>query len=809
MIKNYLKIALRNILKHKMYAVINVVGLATGLAAFLLLSAYISFEQSYDRHFHDYNTIYRLTTDQVVGGEIVVRDAMSFYPSGLALKEEIPEVVGYTTTLKHESIVIKSGNDLYNEAGVVCADRFFLNFFNYKILSGDTSLMAEPNQLILTRAKAIEYFGKEDVAGETLFIHSGIEKSFNVAAVIEDVPANTHYKFDILMSISSIQSRLDKEPWSGYMYYSYLRLVPDVDIERMKPMLASLAKKYIGEKTTLVFNLQPIRDIHLYSDFTFEPEINGSAESLQILTVIAFFILMVAWVNYVNMATARTIDRAKEIGVRKVVGARRIQLMWQFFLESFLINLVGAFIAYLLTILVAPQVNNLLGSPIIQNVWRNEDLINKLLLCFVAGTFVSGFYPAILLSASNPVLVLKGKYRNSKSGIMLRKSLVTFQFVTTLVLITGTLIVTQQIQFMRSKDKGINTDQVIGLALPAQHVATWQASLDRLDKLSNDLTQHGAVLSTAVISNLPGGGSSDINSSSGMQIVGISEFNEGMFYSIGIDDKVVALLEMTLIYGRNFNRDLPGDVNAVLVNESFFKKLGVQVDEKMIGQRIRFGRKEDNPTYEIIGILKDSNRTSMEKEIEPTIYFSDWGYGDGYGYGNLMIKCNAENIEQAIQVIDDKWIEFFPNEVFQYEFLDERFARLYAEDQRFSKIFRSFSLLAIFITMMGLFGLSSFMAAQRTKEVGVRRVLGATVLNILYVFFYDILKLIAFSLVLGIPLVVITMTQWLEGYAYRITFPVWTLLISMLILLSLSFLTISYQTLKVAVTNPVKSLRSE
>lgn len=809
MINNYLKIAFRNILKQKMYTVINVMGLATGLTAFLLLSAYISFERSYDKFFSGYDNIYRLTTDQIIGGEITVRDAMSFYPSGLALKNEIAEVTDYTTTIKFEPIVIRNDDDLTNEKGVIGADRNFLKLFNYKILYGDTSRMAEPNQLILTRSKAIEYFGTEDVAGETLFIHSGFETSFDIAAIIEDIPLNTHYKFDVLMSLSTIQKRLDSEPWSAYMYYTYLQLRPGADVVKMKPLLGSLSKKYLGEKTTLIFNLQPLRDIHLYSDFTFEPEVHGSAASLQILNIIAFFILLVAWINYINLATARAIDRAKEIGVRKVVGATRIQLIWQFFIESFVINLFGAIAAYIMINLASPLVNDLLSSDVITDNWLNIDLITNLFVYFLFGTLVSGFYPAMLLSASKPTLILKGKYRSSRSGILLRKGLVTFQFATTLILITCTLIVSKQIQFMRSKDIGINTDKVIGLPLPAQDVSSWEESIDRLDKLSFSLTQQGSVISTAVISNLPGGGSSDINVSSGMQIIGISEFSEGMFYSVGIDTKVIPLLEMTILYGRNFNENFPSDKNVVIVNESFFKKLGVQVTEQMIGQKIRFGRNQNNPAYEIIGILKDSNRTSLEKEIEPTIYFYDWGYGGGHGYGNMMIKCHAANVEEAIRITQKKWNEFFPNEVFRYEFLDDRFASLYIEDQRFSKIFNSFSLLTVFITMMGLFGLSSFMAAQRTKEVGIRRVLGASVGSILFVFFHDIIRLILLSLLIGVPLVFLSMSNWLEGYAYHISFPLWTFLVSLFVLVFLSLFSISYQTLKTAFLNPVQSLRSE
>lgn len=810
MLKNYFKISFRNLLWNKTYTTINVLGLALGLASFLLLSEYVFFERNYDAHLSGSENLYRLTTDQVIADEITVRDAMSFYPSGEALKQEIPEVIGYTSTLKFDPLVFRNGNDLLDENGVLGVDRHFLDLFNYKILFGDTSKMAEPNQLILTRSKALQYFGKENAVGEELLIHSGFERNFQVAAVIEDIPLNTHYKFNILMSISTIQERLDGDSWRGYMYYSYLRLIPGADVEKLRPMLHTLAKKYIGKDTNLVFNLQALREIHLHSDFTFEPEIHGSAKSVGVLVVISIFILFIAWVNYINLSTAKAIDRAKEIGMRKVIGAQRPQLILQFFLESFMINLVAALMAYVLVQLAVPYFNELAGKEILKEVWSNGHLMAQLAIFFLIGTFVSGFYPALLMSGFNPISVLKGKYKNSRNGIVLRKGLVVLQFTITIALITGTLVVVSQVQFMRSKDLGMNTDQVIGFGLPAQkNVTNWKSALEGADNFGNMLMQYGAVTSTAVISNLPGGGSSDINASSGMRIVGLSQFNEGIFYSLGIDEKAIPLLEMELLYGRNFKRELASDLDAVIVNESFFKKLGLKAEEAFIGEKIMFGRNENNDKYEIVGIIKDANRTSLKKEIEPTVYFSDWGYGGGHGYGNMMVKLKPENLSQSLELIRQKWADHFPNDVLQYHFLDDRFARLYVEDQRFGKVFGVFSLLAIFITILGLFGLSSFMAAQRTKEVGVRKVLGASTGHIIGLFYRDILYLIGCSTVIGVPLVFLVMNGWLDNYAHRINFPWWAILLSCGIVLLCSLLTVGYQTYKVAIINPVKSLKYE
>lgn len=810
MLTNYLKIPIRHLLKNRLYSFINVFGLAIGLCAFLLLHEYAHFERSYDMHLSNYDNIYRLTTDQVIAGEIVVRDAMSFYPAGQTLKNELPEVVNYTSTFKFEPLVVRKPNDqLRQERRVLAVDRHFLKLFDYEILHGDSSRMAEPNQLILTRSKALAYFGKVNAVNESVVIHSEFERSFNVAAIIEDVPPTTHYKFDLLLSISTIQQRLDNDSWSNYAYYTYLELTPEAQAVENKPMLSALAKKYIGEQTNLTFNLQPLKEVHLASGFTFEPEIPGSAQALRVLSIIAWVILAAAWINYVNLSTANAINRAKEIGLRKVIGSGRTQLIFQFFMEAFLINILAGLLAYVLVQVLAVGFNALAGKEVLGHLLANPRMLAYLISFTLIGTFLSGFYPAVLMSGFRTLTALKGKYKNAKGGIVLRKGLVSFQFITSLILITSTLIVLLQVRYLRTIDKGMNTAQVVGLKLPAQPVGSWKEALNRLSHFSDQIRQYPGVTSTAVTTNMPGGGSSDINTSGGVRIVGLSEFNEGTFYSMGIDENVLPLLDIRLLFGRNFRKGFASDEGGVLVNESFFDKNGVVANEKMIGQKIMFGRSDTNPQYEIIGIIKDVNRTTSKNEVEPTVYFSDWGYGGGHGYGSLMVKLDGEHIGETLNQVQQHWSQFFPNEVFNYEFLDDRFATLYEEDKRFGKLTGAFSILAIVITILGLFGLTSFMASQRSKEVGVRKVLGASVKSIIALFYRDVIILLGYAVAIGVPLVWMAMNDWLSQYSKRIDFPWWVALLSVSVLVILSFLTVLIQTHRAATMNPTIALKQE
>ncbi len=805
MFRNYFKISIRNLAKQKLYSAVNIIGLAIGLAAFLLLNEYIKFERSYDRFFADSENIYRLTTDQVKEGVIGTRDAMSWNPSGKAFKEEFPEVLDYTTTFKFNELVFRHKDQVRFERNVVGADSNYFKLFDYNLLQGDAATaLNDPYSLVLSETKAESYFGDQDPVGKEIELLGNFNRPFKVTGVVQDIPENTHYKFDMLMSIKSIQGQLDNDGWNGFNYYTYLKLIPNADLDRMEAQFPELVDKYMGEETTLIFNLQPMETIHLYSDFTYEPEIHGSYKTVSFLVIISIFVLIIAWVNYVNLSTARAVDRAKEVGLRKVIGAYRKQLIAQFFIESLIINFIGAVIAIGLTELILPYFNGLIEKEITSHVWNQRSFLLNALSFFAVGTLVSGFYPALVLSGFKPVAVLKGKFRNSKNGVALRKGLVTIQFTVSLVLIAGTLIVGRQVDYMQSKNPGFDTDHVVGFRNPSVPRDQWDAYQERLKAFHNTLRSHRSVVAVGSTSNLPGGGSSDINSNSGgIKIVGMTDRLEATTYIQWMDDRFNETMQTVLLAGRDFDRTIATDTAAVIVNESFLDRFGISDFASVLNKQIQFGSDPQNDKFRIVGVLKDFNRTSFKSQVEPTCYMYNPGEPQS------VVRLEAGNYSEGIEYVEATWMEFFPDTPLDIVFLDQRFERLYKEDKRFGKVFGSFSVLAILVAILGLFGLSSFMAIQRTKEVGVRKVLGASIGSIITLFYKDFMILMGVSSLVGFPVVYFVMNSWLSNYAYRVDFPWLLLILAVAIILFFALITVGYQTSKVAALNPAKTLKYE
>ncbi len=803
MIQNYLKIGLRNLRKHPFYSMIHILGLALGLAAFLFIHHYRIFEKSYDDFHYQPNQLVRLTTDDVVNGKIQTRDAMSFAPSGKALQDELPEVIGYTTTVKTFRMIFKKEEQPVEETEIIAVDSSFLNLFRYEILEGDKkTMLLEPNTIVLTESMAKKYFGDAKPVGQTIEVLGAFNRPFRVTGLMADIPKNTHYSFNALVSLKTFQQRIENDGWNGYNYYTYLLLNEQTSLSELQSKMPALSRKLMGEDNRLEFNLQPVRDIHLYSDFTFEPQIHGSAKAVSFLGIISLFILLIAWVNYINLSTARAMERAKEVGLRKIVGAQKRQLISQFLTEAVIINFLGAALALSIVYFLLPYFHSLIGKTIIPNLWTHTDFLKNLGLFFLIGTLITGIYPAILLSSFRPIGVLKGNFGRSKNGTLLRKSLVIIQFTASLVLIAATTIVYQQIRFMTNKDLGINTDQVIGFQNPASNrdelfVSQYQSFTEELQKLSG-------VKSVAGISNLPGGGSSDISSSSGgIKIIGKTDRVETTVYINSMTDQMKDALQLELTHGRNFDREIAGDSNAIIVNESLLSMLNIQDPSTVVNEFIQFGRDPDNDRFQIVGILKDYNRSTLKSKIEPTVFFHR------EVPRNTLVKLNSENMTSSIASVQSTWNKFFPDSPFAYSFLDQRFEKLYMEDRRFGLIFFNFSLLAIFVASIGLFGLSSYLAIQRTKEVGVRKVLGASVNNIVLLFFRDFLWLILIAILIGIPLIYLGMNDWLNTYAYRINFPWGVLILAIIAIIFIAFVTVSYQTWKLARLNPAKTVRYE
>ena len=807
MLKNYFKISIRNLARHKMFTAINVIGLAIGLASFLLINEYIRFEKSYDSFFTDADQLYRVSYVSLENGKDGVKDAMSSYLVGEVLNQELPEVVQHTVTKKIDKLTMRYGNDTFIEDYVVSADSNFLKMFDYKILQGSVDeMMSQPLSVVLTESRAKAYFKDENPIGKTIQVLAPMKASLQVTGVIEDVPENTHYTFSMLVSDKTLQEEDDYKNWNWNNYYVYIKFMEGANLEGIQDKVTEITHKFVDEEKETRLDIHPVKDIYLKSEFTYEPQVHGSEQAVAFLIIISVFILIIAWVNYVNLSTARAIDRAKEVGLRKVIGAFKKQLIGQFLFEAFLVNFFGALVALVIAELLLPFFNQLIGKEIVDHVWNHIPFLLSLVAFWIIGTIVSGFYPAIVLSSFKPITVLKGKFRTSKNGLALRKGLVIVQFAASLVLITSTLIVHQQVKYMQDKDIGISIDKVVSVTVPESNAETqeqYDAYIKRMNSFKEALKAYSAIESVGATSNLPGGDASDINATTTkFKIVGHTELVDGTTYIQYNDDEFLDAVDMTLIAGRDFDRKMRSDSAAVMVNEAFLQRFNISNLEEMVNEKIQIGSREENRRT-IVGVVKNYNRTTLKAQVEPTVYLPS------RNVRNLVIELADDDYKSSMAFIEKTWNEFYQDTPINIIFLDDRFRLLYDQDRKFGDIFITFSSLAIFIAILGLYGLASFFSLQRAKEVGVRKVLGASGRQILYLFYRGFFYLIGIASIIGFPAVYLLMNSWLNNYAYRIDFPWLSLPISLIIVLFFALVTVSYQTRKVASLDPAKTLKYE
>lgn len=807
MFRNYFKTSARSLARHKMFTAINVIGLAIGLSGFLLINEHIKFEKSYDAFYTDADQLYRVSYVELIDGKDGVKDAMSSYLVGEVLNRELPEIIQHTVTQKLENLTMRNGNSTFTEDYVVSADSNFLKMFDYQVLEGSMeTMLSEPLSVVLTKSRAKAYFGNESPVGKTLEIISPYKASLQVTGVIEDVPPNTHYTFDMLISDKTLQDEDDYKSWNWNNYYVYVKGTKELNLEELTPKLAAITTKFVDEDNETRLDVHPVKDIYLKSEFTYEPQVHGSEQSVNFLVIISIFILVIAWVNYVNLSTARAIDRAKEVGMRKVIGAFRKQLIGQFLFEAFLVNLMGALVAAIIAETALPFFNSLIGKEIVGHVWNHPPFLLSLAAFWIIGSLVSGFYPALVLSGFKPIAVLKGKFRTSKSGVSMRKGLVIVQFSASLILISSTFIVYQQVQYMQGRDLGISIDNVVSVTVPQSGAETqeeYNQYRERLKSFKETLRNHTTIDAVGATSNLPGGDSGDINATTTkIKIVGETDLMDGTTYIQYNDEEFLDAVDMSLVAGRDFDGKLKSDSSAVMVNEAFLQRFGIADIPDLISKKIQFGSKVENQ-YNIVGIIKDYNRTTLKAQVEPTVYFPS------KGVRNMVIELNEANYLDGMAFVEETWKQFFADTPMNMVFLDDRFAMLYDQDKRFGDVFMVFSSLAIFIAILGLYGLASFLSLQRSKEVGVRKVLGASDAQIIYIFFKGFFALIGVAAILGLPAVYFLMSNWLENYAFRIDFP-WILTLGALgIVLLFALVTVGYQTMKVAKLDPAQTLKYE
>ncbi len=779
-------------------------GLAVGMTACLLILHYVSFEKSYDRFHENSERIYRLRYERTSEEGKTVKFASCCPPAAPLIRERYPEVEKIARIFRYRASV-SFGDIKFSEERMYFAEPSFLDILKFKFIKGDPlNGIREPNKAFISQATAKKYFGNHDPMDKTFSVDKKVD--YKIVGIFEDIPQNSHLKFDILLSYKNLFSLYGQEyheSWGHTGVFTYVQLKPQTDPLTFENKLVDLVESACGDlmrtyKVLIKLKMQPLNDIHLTSHFMQEYEINGSRDSVNFLLIIALFIIIIAWVNYINLSTARSLTRAKEVGLRKAVGASRRQLMVQFLFETILINLAALFIAFGLVELFKPFFSQITGTPLNYNIWGESWFWTTVPTMFLVGAFLSGLYPIAAMSSFEPAAVLKGRLGNAAKGMNLRKALVVFQFVMAFVLIAGTFAVYWQITFMKNQDLGFNIEQTLVVKAPRVRDESFN---EKFKTFKETLLSNSNVSKFCVATEVPG---RQILWDAGAIRRAGEDTSKGKNYQIvGIDYDFADVFDLKFIHGRNFSKEFPTDEDALILNETAVKWMGFENSKAAVGQQVDYW----GEFYTIIGVLKDYHQQSLKEAFEPHI-FRLMPYGRDIR-GVSAIKINTHNIKETIRLVHQRYDQFFPGNPFDYFFLDDYYNQQYKEDELFGKVFGIFSFLALFITSLGIFGLSSFMVIQRSKEIAVRKVVGASVSRIFLLLTNDFLKLIFISFIIALPLSFLGINQWLNSFANRMSVNSWLFLMPLVVVSVITILTISSHVIKASVANPVESLKYE
>lgn len=810
MFENYFKIAWRNLIKNKAFSIINITGLAIGLSCFLLIALYVRDEVSYDRFYPNAKNIYRVNSDLLFGGsELHITQTSDML--GETLKKDYPQVLEYTRIYNSNgSKLIKKGNSYVEEPHVANADSTFFAVFQLPAIEGNLrTALNEPNTVVINETTAKKYFGTTHAVGKTIETNNGKNPVYKVTAVIKDIPANSHINFDFIFSMKNVDYPFGQH--LSFNFHTYLLLRPGTDYKAFEKNFDHYIERYIIPQAKqfmninsmddfkkagnrLQFSMIPLMKIHLYSDYNFEITPPGNIQYVYIFSAVALFILLIACINFMNLTTAKSTNRAREVGIRKVLGTSRKELITQFLFESTLLVAFSLLVAIGIVYVVIPLFNNIAGK----SMYLSSLFSPTLIACFVALPFVvglfAGFYPAFFLSAFRPIEVLKGKLvsGNGKGGI--RSFLVVFQFWISIILIIGTIVIYKQLDYIQTKNLGFNKGQVL--------------IIDNLYELQNNteafrnaMLQQPGVASATISSYLPVSNSSHSDQTFSKEAV-MDAKNGFNMQTWTVDEDYFKTLGIELKSGRNFSREFGTDSTAIILNETAASTLGYAdpLGKKIYSIGGAFG---PGVTYTIIGVVKNFHFESLRKNIAPASFFL------GRGGGLASFKVTAANIPALIKEAESNWEKMAPGMPFSYRFLDESFNDMYRAETRVGQIALIFSVLAIFIACLGLFGLATFISEQRTKEIGIRKVLGASVQGIVQMLSKDFIKLVGIAFIFSAPLAWFFMHKWLQDFAYRIDLSWWIFLLAAGISLLIAIATISFQAIKAAIANPVKSLRTE
>ena len=802
MIKNYFKIALRNLSKNKVFSVINISGFAIGLTCFILITVFVIDELSYDKYPAQAENIYRVNLSVAGNGDVAVYPLVDV-AVGEGIKNAFPEVKA-STRIFSVSDFVKYDDKQFKEEHLAFADSNFLQLFSIPLVEGNTTnALVQPNSIVVSRSFAKKYFGNGEAVGQSITVGTR-NTIYKVTGVIDKVPANSHFHFDAFLSMSTFPNT--NKTWSNLGYYTYLLLNKNTDPKKLEAKFPQLVAKYVvpeiqhdmgvslaeAQKSvnTFRFSLAPLTDIHLRSNTKFELEPNGDIQYVYIFSILALFILLLACVNFTNLSTARAIKRAREVGIRKVMGSVKKQLIVQFLSESVLFTFLSMLLSYVLIFLLLPYFNQLANKNISFDFFLNYKLILAVLLVsFIAG-ILAGIYPAFFLSSFNTIRVLKGASMQGSQKKPLRSSLIVFQFFVSTALIIATVIIYQQLHYMQNKKLGYDKDQALFLP-DARLLGKDQTAFKQ------QLLQDNRVVSASISRSIPGGQIMD-----GTEIYPKNENSNGteIHASIShVDYDYLHTLGIQILKGRNFSKDFPTDSSGIVINEAAVQQLG-WTNENAVGKTIvRSGQEE----FKVVGVVADFNYASLKQKVAPLMMML------GRNFGGLIIKINTRDVKGFLADLKKQWNSFNPAGPLEYNFLDEKFAALYASEQRTKQIFSAFAVLAIIIASLGLFGLSAFVIEQRAREIGIRKVLGASVQQVLLLVSKEFLLLVGIAFLISVPVTWWAMHEWLKDFAYRINIGTGVFVAAGLSAILIAFFTISFQAIRAAITNPVKSLRTE
>jgi putative ABC transport system permease protein len=818
MFRNYVLISFRNILKAKVFSAINIIGLGIGLAACLLIFQFVSYELSYDTFHEKLDRTYRITNDRFQNGQLIQHGTIMYPTIGPVMARDYPEIEEYTRLMPGGTLNIKAGNEIFRGGYCHFADEHFFSVFSFPFLAGQrATALKERYTMVLPEHTAIKYFGNKGgdysaLIGKTLYW--GLDtQPYTVTGICKDIPENSHIQFDALVSYATLihpdnHNADDSWTWSDMRHYLVLK--PGASAGELESKFPAFSDHYFkGDKVSgsvEKFYLQPLRKAHLYSDYEYDIAKTANGKAVWAMLVVALFILILAWINYINLTTSRALERAKEVGLRKVMGAMRGQLIKQFIFESVLVSFMAFIVALVLVQLGQGAFNKIVSGNL--SLWKviaeaNTESLGIVILIMAAGVLLSGFYPAFILSSYQPARVLKGSFQRSSGGSILRKGLVVFQFMASAALITGTFIVSKQLRYMDQADLGINIRDTMVIQAPER--TPWDSTfIQRVETYKHALEQIPGVASASTSGHVPG---DRLGRAFGIHLADQSSETHYTMSVFNADHDFFDTYQVKLIAGRKF---LPSDhnvkfedIHTVVLNQNAIELLGIRNPQNAIGREIIWNSGSEKK-WTIIGVVANFHQEGLKNPMEPLVFRPVYST-----YFPATLRIVNGDRQGIISKAEAVFKQFFPDNSYEYFFMEDYFKRQYNDDNRFGAVINIFTVLAIIISCLGLVGLSSYTAVQRTKEIGIRKTLGASLFNVVSLLSGDFIKLVFVAVILSLPIAYFGMQEWLQRYTYKTVIDWWLYVVPILVILLIAAATISFQVIKTAMINPAETLKHE